>query len=290
MNLFYKSLSVSYSLSIKTEDVLRYLIVLISLLLIACTSPNGSKVSTTKYGDFAYEIKGVSKPTIVFESGLADDMNVWQQVIEQISSQHETFAYNRAGFSGSHSINSTRNGAVIVEELNALLERNKLTPPYILVGHSLGAGYLELYAKTYPYNVAGIVFVDPNSSKYPEQCRQAGLSFCEPPSDVPFWASWFLPKAVTGEIKGFATTHKQINDKGALPNVPLAVISALGTRTTETKEQKQAAELYLKMHKQLAASVPLSKHIVCQKCKHDIHIEEPQLVTQAIEWVVKQYE
>ncbi len=36
-------------------------------------------------------------------------------------------------------------------------------PPFILVGHSLGAFYAQLYGQTYPKEVVGMVLVDPLS-------------------------------------------------------------------------------------------------------------------------------
>ncbi len=43
-----------------------------------------------------------------------------------------------------------------MEELRTLLRGNNLNPPYILVGHSLGGLYMQLFARRYPDEVAGI--------------------------------------------------------------------------------------------------------------------------------------
>lgn len=226
----------------------------------------------------------------MFESGLADDMTTWSEVIQQLTPEFEVFAYNRAGFSGSKSLNTERNGANIVKELNALLEKSKLTPPYILVGHSLGAGYLELYAKTFPYNVSAMVLVDPNSSKYPAACKREQLDYCDPPSSMPSWASLFFPAAVKGEINEFITTHSQINAIEAFPDIPLVVISAQKQLKNSSNKEIRAAELYTEMHKNLTLRVSESSHLTCDTCGHNIHQDKPELVVEGIKWVMQKME
>ena len=48
----------------------------------------------------------------------------------------------------------------IVEELRAVLRFKGLRPPYVLVGHSLGGLYLQLFARSYPEEVKALVLVD----------------------------------------------------------------------------------------------------------------------------------
>jgi pimeloyl-ACP methyl ester carboxylesterase len=61
-----------------------------------------------------------------------------------------------------------------VEELRALLAAQGVAPPYVLVGHSFGGAYQELFAKTYPAEVAGLVLVDPRHRDYSAACEGAG--------------------------------------------------------------------------------------------------------------------
>ncbi len=240
----------------------------------------------TSDGQFTYYLAGTQKPTVVFESGLGDDMTSWTKVIDQVAEVAQVFAYNRAGFSGSESKNSARSGAVIVAELKSLLKSAKLAPPYVLVGHSIGGAYMELYAKTYPEDVAGVVLVDPNSSKYPQYCKQAKLDLCEPPSSMPKWATLFFPAAVEGEIIGFRATHSQLNAKQTFPNVPLAVLSATHRDEMLNGKEKQGRELYIKMQQDLARLSPRSTFISCDSCSHYIHNDEPNLVINAVKWVL----
>lgn len=267
------------------RTILKYLFITFLLTISACSSLPNSKKIQTKHGTFSYYLSGEHKPTVILEAGLGDDMTTWESVISQIETSSEVFTYNRAGFTGSNSNNSERNGAVIVKELRALLKSVGLTAPYILVGHSLGGGYMELFAKTFPDEVAGVVLIDPNSSKYPEHCKARKLDFCDPPSDIPAWASMFLPPAVEGEIKGFAKTHSQVNAINDFPNVPLVVLSATQSRATQSVA---VSELYTQMHRELAELSQISKFVICDTCTHYIHKDEPSLVVEAIQWVTEQ--
>lgn len=256
------------------------------LIISGCSTLPNSKQIKTEHGHFTYYLSGVSKPTIIFESGLGDDMTSWKPVISQIEEVAEVFTYNRAGFSGSNSKNTLRTGKVIVNELKALLKSTNLSPPYILVGHSLGGTYMELYAKTYPDEVAGVVLVDSNSSKFPEHCKREKLDYCDPPSSMPKWATLFFPSAVEGEIIGFGSTHSQVNAIDNFPNVPLAVLSSTHRSEKQTDREKIRRDLYVKMHRDLSALSTTSKFITCDTCSHYIHKDDPSLVINAIKWVL----
>jgi pimeloyl-ACP methyl ester carboxylesterase len=54
-----------------------------------------------------------------------------------------------------------RDGAREAKELKVLLESASVPPPYVLVGHSLGALNMMVFASTYPKDVAGMVLLDP---------------------------------------------------------------------------------------------------------------------------------
>lgn len=253
-----------------------------------CTSlPNSQKVETNQ-GTYTFYSAGINKPTVVFDSGLGDDMTSWKPIITQIENTAEVFAYNRAGFSGSKSKNKQRNGQIIVEELRELLKATKKSPPYVLVGHSLGGTYMELYAKKYPEEVAGVVLVDPYPSKYPARCKIEKLDYCKPPSSMPWWAALILPSAIEGEIIGFAETLNQVNAIDSFPNVPLVVLSATTFDSPKNDKQKRHNKVDVQLKQDLSESSTNSKHVICDTCSHYIHEDDPLLVINAIKWVLNE--
>ncbi|MBT2659380.1 alpha/beta fold hydrolase [Bacillus sp. ISL-18] len=53
-----------------------------------------------------------------------------------------------------------QHGVTVVNTLREALSIVGFDPPFLLVGHSLGGLYANLYARLYPNEVAGIVFVE----------------------------------------------------------------------------------------------------------------------------------
>ena len=47
-----------------------------------------------------------------------------------------------------------------ISDLERLLDRARIKPPYVLVGHSYGGLLARLFARAHPDQVAGVVFVD----------------------------------------------------------------------------------------------------------------------------------
>mgnify|MGYP001472115743 FL=1 len=88
-------------------------------------------------------------------------MSGWDVVQKEVKNFAQVCFYDRAGLGKSDKGPSPRTTIQIANELHALLESAKLTPPYILVGHSMGGLHIQTYAMLYPEDIAGMVFVDP---------------------------------------------------------------------------------------------------------------------------------
>ncbi|MGA2856650.1 MAG: alpha/beta hydrolase [Candidatus Sulfotelmatobacter sp.] len=81
---------------------------------------------------------GQGSPTVILDSGLGDSYVVWQKVQPQIAKLTQTCSYDRAGIGYSEPSSRPRTSRVMAEELHTLLKTAGITPPYVLVGHSMG--------------------------------------------------------------------------------------------------------------------------------------------------------
>lgn len=108
---------------------------------------------------------------VVFENGLGGPMTGWHAVLAALAPDTTTLAYHRAGYGHSSEPTTPRDGTQVVEELRALLRSQGLAPPYVLVGHSLGGLYLQLYARRYPQETLALVLVD---ATHPRQLEGDG--------------------------------------------------------------------------------------------------------------------
>jgi len=165
---------------------------------------------------------GAGEATVVFESGLGDDWTPWEPVANEVAAQARTFAYSRPGYGQSEPSREPRDAAQIVEDLRALLARRGLTPPYVLVGHSFGGAYMELFAKAYPQEVMGVVLVDPRHRDLTTACQEAGLEGCTIPAAVVDT----LPQVQADEFEAFAHTSEEMRALGAFGPYPVRVLTA----------------------------------------------------------------
>lgn len=113
-------------------------------------------------------------PTVVFENGFClgmSCMKYWDRAFLILSKNYNVFAYDR----DDEGLQSQEIGDIevyiddTIEHLRTMLQAKKLTPPYILVGHSLGGVYSQLFAQRYPQEVVGVVLVD---AVYPQTTVQ----------------------------------------------------------------------------------------------------------------------
>jgi pimeloyl-ACP methyl ester carboxylesterase len=104
---------------------------------------------------------GQGSQTIVFEAGLMSTVLSWESIERELAKHFRVIRYDRAGLGWSDTGPQPRTADRIVDELRTLLERARVPPPYLLVGHSFGGITMPLFAARYPSLVAGMVLVDP---------------------------------------------------------------------------------------------------------------------------------
>jgi pimeloyl-ACP methyl ester carboxylesterase len=150
-----------------------------------------------------------SKVVVVFESGLRGTLEKWDKVLDEVSPSATVFAYNRPGYAQSDATDAPRDGATIVEQLRQVLKQKGLAPPYLLVGHSLGGLYVQLFARRYPNEVRGIVLVD---SLMPKMVKKTDAL----PLATRIGKSLFFSSTVGREIDGIYETGEMV---AALPGI-----------------------------------------------------------------------
>jgi pimeloyl-ACP methyl ester carboxylesterase len=113
----------------------------------------GHRLYVRTYGDGA--------PAVVIEPGIGDAGRVWGSVVEVLAEETRVVLYDRAGYGQSEPGPMPRSADRVVRELTALLVSTPVEPPYVLLGHSLGAVHALVYAAENPNLVAGLVLLDP---------------------------------------------------------------------------------------------------------------------------------
>lgn len=104
---------------------------------------------------------GYGGPTIILETGFSEPGSAMDMLQTELSRTNLTCTYDRAGLGRSGSAPEPRVGSDVVADLHALLEAARVPAPYVLVGHSAGGVFVQLYARTYPDQVLGVVAMNP---------------------------------------------------------------------------------------------------------------------------------
>ena len=224
----------------------------------------------------AFSRQGITPPTVVFEAGLGDGMSSWSPVYGPVAAFAGVFAYDRAGYGGSASADGPRSGQRIVEDLRLLLRRTGVRPPYVLVGHSFGGSTMELFARTHPDEVVGLVLVESRHHDFSRRCKASSALVCEPPALLVA----AMPGSASSEYRAMDETMRQLRNAPPLPDMPLVVLTGM----RKIVEGPTFREVWLATQKELAVR---GEHVVCESCGHYVHRDQPQLVIDAIRRVVE---
>lgn len=104
---------------------------------------------------------GTDSPVVLFEAGAGGGAPDWRKVQAEVAKVTRACAYDRAGYGYSDPIDRPVDAINVVADFHQMLKGASLDAPIVLVGHSVGGIYSELFAATYPSQVAGLVLVDP---------------------------------------------------------------------------------------------------------------------------------
>lgn len=262
-----------------------FFIVLMSLPLAACIKPislTNTHNVRTELGVLEIALVKKRNPVVVLENGLGTDMMLWDAVFREISKNNTVIAYNRAGHGNSSAPKAERSGQNIVSELRGLLKSQGLQPPYVLVGHSAGGLYMQLFARQYPAEVAGLVLVDSTNPK-----QFSGPSALENQSllvrAVEFWYGVFRSATVKDEYRLLPDTGRQMLRLPSIPGRRVTLVQAAHPVSVAGASSAENAvlNLYLNKLKTDEVSSYPGCSVVTADTGHSVPSEMPGLIVKA---------
>jgi len=260
---------------------------------------------------------GQGSPAVILDSGLGDSYFSWHKVQLQIAKFTRVCSYDRAGMGYSDSSPRARTSEVIAEELRRLLLSAAVTPPYILVGHSMGGFDLRLFASLYRKDVAGMVLVD---ASHPEQQKRFPLALNDMDATwlreqefLEFTMPFGIPRLVgfcdedaaaraaecnfhsareaVAELKAISESAAQTAATGNLGDMPLVVLSHDPDKPQPDLPEdlvKPTNDAWGKMQEELAHLSTKGTQTIAKNSGHYIQLDRPELVIEAIRNVVDQ--
>jgi len=302
------------------------LLLSVPLPALAQSTPEAVASPIPASGDFAglidiggrslyLECHGAGSPTVILVAGYRASGRYWSDdllqpdaprtmVLPGVAASTRVCAYDRPGTyapSGddvlpgrSKAITQPRTSMEVVAELHALLQVAEVRGPYVLVGHSLGGFLARLYASTYPEEVVGLVLVDAFSERLetllPPERWEALVQL-----NRDFGTDTVVPIPGYGDVEtiGYGADNAVMREAAVatpLPPLPLAVLAhgqpfalpedAQGFTSAELESFLSAA------NEDLATLVPSARYFVASESGHDIHQDQPELVSEAVRQVV----
>lgn len=233
-----------------------------------------------------YVSSGAGSPVIVLINGAGGPIEGWFRVFSELEKLSTVFAYNRAGIGKSSKPTEPQTGSILVEMLRVSLLEVGLAPPFVLVGHSLGGLIANLFARTYPNEVAGVIFLDATA---PEDV--AAMAAHESPLQKILRNALekVLGKDTFGETTHVQRTIALIEQAPVFPDIPVVVVSgdkpAMSWLTPAPALAARAEH-----QRQLSFLSPRGKQVVAARSGHFPQFSEPEVVVEAVRDVLHSME
>ncbi len=256
------------------------------------------------------------QPVIVFESGLGTPMGHWDKILEGVSELAPLITYDRPGIGESEPDNELPTIKNVSDKLIKILDYLAISPPYVLVGHSLGGAYVRGFAVYYPELLAGLILIDPadfTETKLNRRKSFLDIGLTNEQVDALF-KKWekedeenkskpsTKPKSVIKESEVLAemraSDFKEITGS-ELPNIPVHILTG-GRYDTPPRFRIQELNDSLLFRAKMKNRVERWTDVVQSVDKgmlfysgdagHFVHYDDPELLISSIRIVLKDYE
>lgn len=260
---------------------------------------------------------GEGSPTVILDSGLGDSYLSWRKVQPEIAKLTRVCSYDRAGLGYSDPSSQPRTSKVIAEELHALLQAASISPPYVIVGHSMGGYDVRVYTSMYRREIAGMVLVDAShpdqDNRFPPELKNLEGSWQRETQFIAFSMPFGIPRLLglcendpvtraadcnwrsvreqLAEIKAFPESASETAATGSLDDLPLAVLSRDPDKPSSElppEIAKPTNEAWQRMQVELSDLSTRGTYTVAKNSAHYIQIDRPDVVIDAIRNIVEQ--
>lgn len=259
-------------------------------------------------------------PTVVLVAGVGGVAASWAGIQERLAPDLASLAYDRAGLGWSGPAHGPRTAAAMADELHELLAASGDAGPYVVVGHSLGGIVARQLAHRHPADIAGLVLVDSaheeQYTRLPEVARafrrmaampgplvrlmaslvaiRAGRAALDPrlPHEAAealrastALSASHLPTAMA-EMRAVALDAEPVASLGDLPLEVLRHGRFERMPMLDEAVNERFEALFADLQGELAALSTRGRVVVAEDAGHDIHLDRPDLVLDAIRSVL----
>jgi len=218
---------------------------------------------------------GSGSPTIVLETGEGGTRFDVADLQERLATRTMTCTYDRARTGG------LRTAQDVVNDLHDLLAAAEVPSPYLLVGHSAGGMFVQLYAQTFPDQVAGVVAMNPVPPAHPWLDQ---ISKVFTPEEYADEEAYY--QGQNGESFDYLTSSEQINGAPKPPQVPFEMLISTNVQCEDdTGPCIKSYSNYEEIMQEVATAWPHGNFSQVA-AGHDIYLDEPDAVMAIVEKVL----
>ncbi|MCX7124311.1 MAG: alpha/beta hydrolase [Gammaproteobacteria bacterium] len=255
------------------------------------TNVDGVKLYSEYYPNQSAKFKG----TIIFINGSGTSMGEWGQnkkFFQCAKKAGSLFLYDRSSLGGSPQDTSlsTKNpitAKLISDQLIALLNIQKIKPPYIIVAHSYGGMYAGYFVLMHPNLVKAVLLVDPVprdfyfSNALMRDFKDGG-QYAGNHNEAAVYKKYKGETEGIYQMLGFSQSKDELKKFGAINNnIPVVIISSTGMEY----KVKPIKEDWYTSQKQWLNKNPDSK-IFQVKSGHFIQIDRPDVACKQIKKLI----
>lgn len=245
-------------------------------------SPHASPIATAAEGNFAGTIdiggrvlflacEGQGAPTVIIDHGQWGTSADMAPLQRELARDTRVCRYDRAGMGQSDppptAAAAPRTAAEVVRDLHALLNAADVPGPYVLVGQSVGGSFVQLYARTYPDEVAGVVAMNAVPPAHPWLEESAPLMTEQERAEE---LAYFAGGTGTEDFD-WDTSFAQLDAAAPPPPVPFLVLISTAAECESAEDIcGRTHHVYEAVMAGLAAQWPLGAHATVE-AGHEVY-------------------
>lgn len=239
----------------------------------------------TRCGALEYVISGAGEPALVLFNGAGVALDGWRALYPDIESLGTVVAWNRFGMEGSDTLARVQSGALVVGSVRELLSYTGVQPPFVLVGHSLGGLYANLFARLHPGETAAVLLLEATHPRDHEVLKMDEAQLSRALRKVLSLPDWVFRDNLHAEVEAVGHVVREVQAAGPFPDVPVTVVTG-GAPPPKWIMQEEALQARLGHQRELARLSPRGEHVVARRSGHFPQLSEPDVVLGVLKRLV----
>ncbi|MEU1626074.1 alpha/beta hydrolase [Streptomyces sp. NPDC020096] len=227
-------------------------------------------------------------PAIVLDAGGGLDASYWKKIVPVLakSTGSEIITYDRSGEGQSSDVPGPWKAQNAVSDLAAGLTQLGATKNVVLVSHSLAGEIATYFVRQHPHWITSAVLVDASLPEFYTDSETAKLVAANEQQIAALKGQpqTRATRQLLAVAENYGPVHLAYHKQTWPQNVPATAIVSSQTPFTTTSD----AQLWRQAQQEFVSAAPNRRLVVAQHSSHDIPIDRPDVVINAVQETVKQ--